>query len=644
MATKSQKVIGIDLGTTNSCVSIMEGGKPKVIANAEGTLTTPSVVAFTDSDKLVGQLAKRQAITNPENTIFSIKRLIGRKVDAKEVAKAKDILPYKIVPSDNQDAWVEVKGKKYAPQEISAMILQKLKSTAEDYLGETVTEAVITVPAYFNDAQRQATKDAGKIAGLNVQRIINEPTAAALAYGMDKKHDQKIAVYDLGGGTFDVSILELGDGVFEVKSTNGDTFLGGDDFDMRIVEWLIDEFRKDNGLDLKNDKMALQRLKEAAEKAKHELSTAGETEINLPFITADASGPKHLVVKLSRSKFESLVGDLVENSLEPCKLALKDANLSASQIDEVILVGGMTRMPLVQKRVKEFFGKEPHKGINPDEVVAVGAAIQGAVLAGDVKDVLLLDVTPLSLGIETLGGVMTKVITRNTTIPARQSQVFTTAADSQTSVTISVLQGEREMSADNKSIGRFDLVGIPAAPRGIPQIEVTFDIDANGILHVSAKDQGTGKEQSIRITPTSGLSDEEIDQMVKDAEINAEADKKKKELVEVKNQADTLIYSTEKSLAEHGDKVDEGTKKAIEESLQELKDANAGDNADAIKAAIDKLTQSAHKLAEEIYKDAQAKNAQDAEAGAEGAADAGAEKPADDVVDAEFEEVNDDKK
>jgi len=642
MATKSQKVIGIDLGTTNSCVSIMEGGKPKVIANAEGTLTTPSVVAFTDSDKLVGQLAKRQAITNPENTIFSIKRLIGRKVDGPQVLKAKDILPYAIVPSDNQDAWVEVKGKKYAPQEISAMILQKLKSTAEDYLGETVTEAVITVPAYFNDAQRQATKDAGKIAGLNVQRIINEPTAAALAYGMDKKHDQKIAVYDLGGGTFDVSILELGDGVFEVKSTNGDTFLGGDDFDMRVVEWLIGEFKKENGIDLKNDKMALQRLKEAAEKAKHELSTAGETEINLPFITADASGPKHLVVKLSRSKFESLVGDLVENSLEPCKLALKDANLSASQIDEVILVGGMTRMPLVQKRVKEFFGKEPHKGINPDEVVAVGAAIQGAVLAGDVKDVLLLDVTPLSLGIETLGGVMTKVITRNTTIPARQSQVFTTAADNQTSVTISVLQGEREMAADNKSIGRFDLVGIPAAPRGIPQIEVTFDIDANGILHVSAKDQGTGKEQSIRITPTSGLSDEEIDQMVKDAEVNAEADKKKKDLVEVKNQADTLIYSTEKSLTEHGDKVDEATKKAIEEALQELKDANAGEDVDAIKAAIDKLTQSAHKLAEEIYKEAQAQNAQNAEAGAEDAA--GAEKPADDVVDAEFEEVNDDKK
>jgi len=644
MATKSQKVIGIDLGTTNSCVSIMEGGKPKVIANSEGTLTTPSVVAFTESDKLVGQLAKRQAITNPENTIFSIKRLIGRKVDAAEVAKAKDILPYSIVPSDNQDAWVEVKGKKYAPQEISAMILQKLKSTAEDYLGETVTEAVITVPAYFNDAQRQATKDAGKIAGLNVQRIINEPTAAALAYGLDKKQDQKIAVYDLGGGTFDISILELGDGVFEVKSTNGDTFLGGDDFDMRVVEWLIEEFRKENGMDLKSDKMALQRLKEAAEKAKHELSTAGDTEINLPFITADATGPKHLVIKLTRSKFESLVGDLVENSLEPCKLALKDAGLAASAIDEVILVGGMTRMPLVQKRVKEFFGKEPHKGINPDEVVAVGAAIQGAVLAGDVKDVLLLDVTPLSLGIETLGGVMTKVITRNTTIPARQSQVFTTAADNQTSVTISVLQGEREMSADNKSIGRFDLVGIPAAPRGIPQIEVTFDIDANGILHVSAKDQGTGKEQSIRITPTSGLSDEEIDKMVKDAEVNAEADKKKKELVEVKNQADTLTYSTEKSLAEHGDKVDEATKKAIEEALQELKDANAGEDVEAIKAAIDKLTQSAHKLAEEIYKEAQAQNAANAEGEPQADAEAGAEKPADDVVDAEFEEVNEEDK
>lgn len=644
MANKSQKVIGIDLGTTNSCVSVMEGGKPKVIANSEGALTTPSVVAFTDSDKLVGQLAKRQAITNPENTIFSIKRLIGRKVDAPEVAKAKDILPYTIAPSDNDDAWVEVKGKKYAPQEISAMILQKLKSTAEDYLGETVTEAVITVPAYFNDAQRQATKDAGKIAGLNVQRIINEPTAAALAYGLDKKHDQKIAVYDLGGGTFDISILELGDGVFEVKSTNGDTFLGGDDFDMRIVEWLIAEFKKDNGIDLKSDKMALQRLKEAAEKAKHELSSSGETEINLPFITADASGPKHLVVKLSRSKLESLVGDLVENSLEPCKKALKDAGMSASQIDEVILVGGMTRMPLVQAKVKEFFGKDPHKGINPDEVVAVGAAIQGAVLAGDVKDVLLLDVTPLSLGIETLGGVMTKIITRNTTIPARQSQVFTTAADNQTSVTISVLQGEREMSSDNKPIGRFDLVGIPSAPRGIPQIEVTFDIDANGILHVSAKDQGTGKEQSIRITPSSGLSDEEIDKMVKDAEMNADADKKKKELVEVKNQADTLVYSTEKSLTEHGDKVDEPTKKAIEEALAELKEKSAGDDPEAIKEAIDKLTQSAHKLAEEIYKTAQAENAAGAEAQADPGADAGAEKPAEDVMDAEFEEVKDDDK
>jgi len=644
MASTSKKVIGIDLGTTNSCVSVMEGGKPKVIANSEGTLTTPSVVAFTESDKLVGQLAKRQAITNPENTIFSIKRLIGRKIDAKEVAKAKDILPYKIVASDNQDAWVEVKGKKYAPQEISAMILQKLKSTAEDYLGETVTEAVITVPAYFNDAQRQATKDAGKIAGLNVQRIINEPTAAALAYGLEKKNDQKIAVYDLGGGTFDISILELGDGVFEVKSTNGDTFLGGDDFDMRIVEWLIDEFKKENGVDLKNDKMALQRLKEAAEKAKHELSSTGDTEINLPFITADATGPKHLVIKLSRSKFESLVGDLVENSLKPCKQALKDAGLKAADIDEVILVGGMTRMPLVQQKVKDFFNREPHKGINPDEVVAVGAAIQGAVLSGDVKDVLLLDVTPLSLGIETLGSVMTKIITRNTTIPARQSQVFTTAADNQTSVTINVLQGEREMSADNKPIGRFDLVGIPAAPRGIPQIEVTFDIDANGILHVSAKDQGTGKEQSIRITPSSGLSDEEIEKMVKDAEINADADKKKKELVEVKNQADTLVYSTEKSLQEHGDKVDEATKKAIEEALADLKEKSQGDDADAIKASIDALTQSAHKLAEEIYKEAQAANAASENAEAGDAGDAGAEKPADDVVDAEFEEVKEEDK
>lgn len=640
MAT-SKKVIGIDLGTTNSCVSIMEGGQPKVIANSEGALTTPSVVAFTDSDRLVGMLAKRQAITNPENTIFSIKRLIGRKSDAPEVAKAKKVLPYKIVGSDNNDAWVEVKGKKYAPQEVSAMILQKLKSTAEDYLGETVTDAVITVPAYFNDAQRQATKDAGRIAGLNVLRIINEPTAAALAYGLDKKHDEKIAVYDLGGGTFDISILELGDGVFEVKSTNGDTFLGGDDFDMRVVEWLVAEFQKSNGIDLRNDKMALQRLKEAAEKAKHELSTAGETEINLPFITADATGPKHLVVKLSRAKFESLVMDLVVNSLEPCKKALQDAGLSASQIDEVILVGGMTRMPLVQQKVKEFFGKEPHKGINPDEVVAVGAAIQGAVLAGDVKDVLLLDVTPLSLGIETLGGVMTKIIPRNTTIPARQSQTFTTAADSQTSVTISVLQGEREMANDNKHIGRFDLVGIPAAPRGVPQIEVTFDIDANGILHVSAKDQGTGKEQSIRITPSSGLSDEEINKMVKDAELNADADKKKKELVEARNQADTLVYSTEKSLSEHGDKVDAQTKEAIEKALTDLKEKSAGEDPAAINAAIEELTKAAHKLAEEIYKAAQAQQQEpQSPDGTEGTQ----QKSADDVVDAEFEEVKDEKK
>lgn len=640
--SKGGKVIGIDLGTTNSVVAIMEGGQPKVIINSEGMSTTPSVVAFTESgERLVGMLAKRQSITNPENTIFSIKRLIGRKYDSDQTKKAREILPYSIVPSDNSDAWVQVKGKKYAPQEISAMILQKLKKTAEDYLGETVTDAVITVPAYFNDAQRQATKDAGKIAGLNVLRIINEPTAAALAYGLDKKKDEKIAVYDLGGGTFDISILELGDGVFEVKSTNGDTFLGGDDFDIRIVDWLIDEFKKENMVDLKKDKMALQRLKEAAEKAKHELSSSLETEINLPFITADQNGPKHLVKKLSRAKLESIVMDLVEKTLEPCKKALQDAGLTAKDIDEIILVGGMIRMPIVQQKVKEFFGKEPHKGINPDEVVAVGAAIQGGVLKGDVKDVLLLDVTPLSLGIETLGSVMTKIIPRNTTIPTKKSQVFSTAADNQTSVTIHVLQGEREMATDNKSIGRFDLVGLAPAPRGVPQIEVTFDIDANGILSVYAKDLGTAKEQSIRITPSSGLNEEEIDKMVKDAELHVEEDKKKKELIEIKNQADTLIYSTEKSLSENGDKVDTDTKQQISQALEELKRAVSGDSAEAIKSAIDNLSKKAQTLAEAIYKNAGAQSQQNPSESQETPESSSKDE---NVVDADFEEVKEDNK
>jgi molecular chaperone DnaK len=630
------KVIGIDLGTTNSCVAIMEGGEPIVIANAEGARTTPSMVAFTESgERLVGQQAKRQAVTNPENTLFAIKRLIGRKFDSEAVQKDIKISPFTIIKADNGDAWVEARGKKYSSPEISAMVLQKMKQTAEDYLGEEVTDAVITVPAYFNDSQRQATKDAGKISGLNVLRIINEPTAASLAYGLDKKGEEKIAVFDLGGGTFDVSVLELGDGVFEVKSTNGDTFLGGEDFDQRIIDYVADEFKKDQGVDLRSDKMALQRLKEAAEKAKCELSSSMETDINLPFITADQTGPKHLNIKLSRAKLESICSDLLSKLVAPCKTALKDAGLSPSEIDEVILVGGMTRMPAVQEKVKEIFGKTPSRGVNPDEVVAIGAAIQAGVLKGDVKDVLLLDVTPLSLGIETLGGVMTKLIEKNSTIPCKKSQIFSTAADNQPAVSVHVLQGEREMASDNKTIGRFELADIPTAPRGVPQIEVTFDIDANGILHVAAKDLGTGKEQSIKITASSGLSDAEIDKMVKEAELHAGEDKKKRELIEARNQADGLVYTTEKSLKEHADKVDAETKQNIETALEALKKTMDGDDPEAIKKAVETLAQASHKLAEAMY--AQTQEGAEGEAGATSAA-------ADDVVDAEFEEVDDEKK
>ena len=640
------KVIGIDLGTTNSCVAIMEGSDPKVITNPEGGRTTPSVVAFTESgERLVGQIAKRQSITNPENTVFAVKRLIGRKFGSREVQYDRKVLPYKIEESPNGDVQLAIRGKGYSPAEISSFILAFIKKYAEDYLGEKVNDAVITVPAYFDDSQRQATKDAGKIAGLNVLRIINEPTAAALAYGLDKKKEEKIAVFDLGGGTFDISILEIGEGVFEVKATNGDTHLGGDDFDMRVINFLADEFKKDQGIDLRNDKMALQRLKEAAEKAKIELSTSMETDINLPFITADASGPKHLNLKLTRAKLEGLVSDLLDKLEEPCRTCMKDAGLSPREINEVILVGGMTRMPAVVERVRQIFGKEPHKGVNPDEVVAVGAAIQGAVLKGDVKDVLLLDVTPLSLGIETLGGVMTKLIEKNTTIPTRKSQIFSTATDNQPAVSIHVLQGEREMAANNKTLGRFELVGIPPAPRGVPQIEVTFDIDANGIVHVSAKDKATGKEQSIQITASSGLSKEEIEKLVKDAEMHADEDRKKRELVEARNQADQLIYSTEKSIKDLGDKVDKATKTKVEDAVGELRKVMDGDDTDKIRRASEELTNASHKLAEAMYQ--QASQAEGQKAGAQQQADgsgARAAKPEDDVVDADFEEVKDNKK
>jgi len=648
------KVIGIDLGTTNSCVAIIEGGDPNVIANTEGSRTTPSVVAFSDSgERLVGQIARRQSITNAENTIFAVKRLIGRSFEDEMVQKAVKMLPYKIVRADNGDAWVESQSKSYSPAEISAFTLQKMKQTAEEYLGEKVTEAVITVPAYFNDSQRQATKDAGRIAGLNVLRIINEPTAASLAYGLDKKKEEKIAVFDLGGGTFDISILELGDGVFEVKATNGDTFLGGEDFDQSLMDYLADEFKKDQGIDLRQDRMALQRLKEAGEKAKCELSSSMETDINLPFITADQNGPKHLNMKLTRSKLEALCADLIDRTEGPCRQALKDSGLTPSDINEVILVGGMTRMPAVQERVKKIFGKEPHKGVNPDEVVAVGAGIQAAVLKGEVKDVLLLDVTPLSLGIETLGGVSTKLIERNTTIPTRKNQVFSTAQDSQTAVSIRVFQGEREMAADNKLLGQFDLVGIPPAPRGIPQIDVTFDIDANGIVHVSAKDLGTGKEQSIKITASSGLSEDEIQKMVKDAEAHASEDKQRKEMVEARNHLDSLIYTTEKSLKDYTGDMEPGVKENIEAALEKAKKAMEGQELQALRSAAEELTSSSHKLAEAMYAKASQQQASsqsptEQQASTEqptttddqqGQTADGEKKKKEEVVDADFEEV-----